>query len=103
MGLLGCLGGCMVGFEIGWTRFGGYAYQQHRELRRHLEQAGVIPHDYVQFLDFAAEHALLQRIGGGYRFIHALLLDYFADRWAESAGTQPIALTTQQVSRQVSV
>jgi hypothetical protein len=28
--------------------------------------------------DSASDHILLQRVGGGYRFIHALLLAYFA-------------------------
>jgi hypothetical protein len=74
---------------------------QHRRLLRHLKHADVVPRDYVRFLDFAAEHVLLQRIGGGYRFIHALLLDYFADLWAEeSEGTEPDqAVLAEQVSQ----
>jgi hypothetical protein len=63
----------------------------------------VIPHDYVQFLDFAAEHVLLQRVGGGYRFIHALLLDYFADLWTEPEEMESDAVPVEQASRQASL
>jgi len=32
----------------------------------------------VRFFDEATGNVLLQKVGGGYRFIHRLLLDYFA-------------------------
>jgi hypothetical protein len=54
---------------------------QHYVLMRLLAYLRCIPPHYVRFLDFAADHVLLQRVGGGYRFVHALLLDYFADQW----------------------
>jgi len=56
----------------------------HAKLLRQLERAGNAPADYVRFLDFAADHVLLLRVENSYRFIHALLLDYFADLWAET-------------------
>lgn len=34
---------------------------------------------YVDFLDYAAERILLRKVGGGYMFIHRLLLKYFAE------------------------
>jgi hypothetical protein len=37
-----------------------------------------MPWHYVRFLEEATERILLQRVGGGYRFIHPLFLDYFA-------------------------
>ena len=43
-----------------------------------LWQAGVAPSNYPHFLDYAAEHILLRKVGGGYMFVHQLLLDYFA-------------------------
>jgi len=43
-----------------------------------LWRAGAVPWHYVQFLDYAAERILLRKVGGGYIFIHRLLLDYFA-------------------------
>lgn len=68
--------GLFVGLLAGLR--GLHPYIQHRVLRRQLQRAGAVPPRYECFLDFAADHVLLQRVGGGYRFIHALLLDYFA-------------------------
>jgi hypothetical protein len=31
-----------------------------------------------RFLDYAAERILLRKVGGGYIFVHRLLLEYFA-------------------------
>jgi hypothetical protein len=37
-----------------------------------------MPWNYSRFLDYAAEHILLRKVGGGYLFVHRLLLEYFA-------------------------
>lgn len=61
--------------------FGGLAAWQHRRLLRQLADNGdVPPGDYIQFLDYAAERNLLRKVGGGYMFAHALLLDYFQNK-----------------------
>jgi len=57
---------------------GGAAYIQHAVLRTFLWRAGCIPWNHSRFLDYAAERILLRKVGGGYIFIHRLLLDYFA-------------------------
>lgn len=57
---------------------GGYACLQHIILRFILCYQGHIPWDYVHFLDEAADRLLLRKVGGGYIFIHRLLLDHFA-------------------------
>ena len=44
-----------------------------------LWRNGSLPWDCVSFLDYAAERILLRKVGGGYIFLHRLLLDYFAD------------------------
>ena len=36
-----------------------------------------MPLRYVRFLEEATERILLQRVGGGYRFIHPLFQEYF--------------------------
>ena len=64
--------------------FGGQAVVQHSVLRVLLRRVGLIPWRWVEFLDFAAGLVLLQKVGGGYIFIHRLLLEYFAD-----SGQQP--------------
>jgi hypothetical protein len=37
-----------------------------------------MPWNYPRFLDYAAERILLRKVGGGYIFVHRLLLEYFA-------------------------
>jgi hypothetical protein len=54
------------------------AFIQHFTLRLFLWRAGSIPRKYIHFLDYAAEHILLRKVGGGYSFVHRLLQDYFA-------------------------
>jgi hypothetical protein len=36
------------------------------------------PFQYVRFLDYAAERIFLRKVGGGYIFVHRMLLEYFA-------------------------
>jgi hypothetical protein len=57
---------------------GGATTIQHLILRLFLWQRKSIPWKYVQFLDYAAERILLRKVGGGYIFVHQLLLEYFA-------------------------
>jgi tetratricopeptide (TPR) repeat protein len=73
----GLLGGISYGIFGGW--FGGWnACVRHLVLRMLLWCAGSLPSNYAHFLDYAAERILLHKIGGGYIFIHRLLLEYFA-------------------------
>ncbi len=62
--------------------FGLLAYLQHTRLRAVLHDRGNAADDYVGFLNQTAERNLLRRVGGGYTFVHALLLQYFSDRQA---------------------
>ncbi|GAC1632748.1 MAG: hypothetical protein NVS4B9_25110 [Ktedonobacteraceae bacterium] len=59
-------------------RAGGMACIQHVVLRWLLWKDGALPWNYPRFLDHAAEHILLQKVGGGYMFVHRFLLEYFA-------------------------
>jgi Cdc6-like AAA superfamily ATPase len=61
-----------------WLVNGGFAVLQHYVLRYTLWRHHNIPWRYVTFLDFANRRILLRKIGGGYAFIHKLLLEYFA-------------------------
>jgi hypothetical protein len=58
---------------------GGLAYVQHFVLRLLLWCTRYMPFGYPRFLDYAAERILLRKVGGGYIFVHRLLLEYFAD------------------------
>lgn len=55
------------------------AFFQHYILRFWLACSGIFPWRAVPFLEDATTRMLLQRVGGGYRFTHRLLLEYFAN------------------------
>ena len=57
---------------------GGIAFIEHYILRAYLWWGGYVPWNYVRFLNYAAERALLSKVGGGYMFSHRLLLEHFA-------------------------
>jgi hypothetical protein len=58
---------------------GGKTCIQHFTLRLILCCDGYIPWNYAHFLDYATERIFLQKVGGGYIFIHRLLLEHFAE------------------------
>lgn len=62
----------------GTLTFGGFACLQHLSVRILLACKGLAPLRYVRFLDDAAHHMLLHRVGSGYIFIHRLLLEHLA-------------------------
>ena len=66
-----------LGFALA---YGQLAYYQHARLRRLLYDRGHIADDYPVFLNQTAERNLLRKVGGGYTFVHALLLQYFSGR-----------------------
>ncbi len=61
-----------------WAINGGLACIQHLVLRVLLWQTKCAPWNYPRFLDYASERILLRKVGGGYIFVHRLLLEYFA-------------------------
>lgn len=66
--------------------YGGHAYIQHRVLRIMLWRNGSAPLYYVHFLNYAADRIFLRKVGGGYIFVHRLLLEYFASLEPEEEG-----------------
>jgi predicted lipid-binding transport protein (Tim44 family) len=81
-GLVGGLGlglglGLVGGLGVGLVE-GGLACLQHLSLRFLLWRNDFAPWHYVRFLDYAAERGFLRKVGGGYIFVHRLLLEYFA-------------------------
>ena len=69
-----------IGFygSIGALIGGGAACIQHFSLRFILWRKGYLPWNYSRFLDYAAERLFLQKVGGGYIFVHRMLLEHFA-------------------------
>jgi NACHT domain len=72
--LLGLNFGLISGFI-----FGGIACIQHFVLRFILYRNGYSPWNYARFLDYATERLFLQKVGGGYIFVHRMLLEHFAE------------------------
>ena len=72
------IGGSIPGLAVGLS-CGGAAYMKHFVLRFLLWCARCVPFNYPKFLDYAAERILLRKVGGGYIFMHRLLLEYFAN------------------------
>jgi hypothetical protein len=69
--------GLFVGVMVGLNRSGS-AVIKHYALRLTLWLNGSTPFKFVNFLDHCARLILLERVGGGYIFIHRMLLDYLA-------------------------
>jgi hypothetical protein len=59
-------------------RLGGLAFIEHWSLRLILAVRGYTPWNLVRFLNHASDLILLRHAGGGYIFLHRLLLDHFA-------------------------
>ena len=73
----GLVCGWILGLAVGLLN-GGMACIKHALLRCCLWRAGVIPWNYTRFLDYGAERMFLHKVGGGYLFVHRLLLEYLA-------------------------
>ena len=69
----------LSGGFIGVMWYGGLDVFQHYTLRLILLLQGHTPANYTRFLDYAVDRIFLQKVGGGYRFIHRLLLEHFAE------------------------
>jgi eukaryotic-like serine/threonine-protein kinase len=85
VGLVVGLGGGLCG---GFA-FGGYACQSHFILRLVLSHNNSLPLRLVPFLDYATERIFLRRVGGGYIFIHRLLMEHFASLYTEQPPANP--------------
>lgn len=68
----------VTGLAFGFAAGGGEALIKHVLLRLILTITGITPWNYSKFLDYATASIFLQKVGGGYLFIHRLLLEHFA-------------------------
>jgi hypothetical protein len=51
-----------------------------------LRRRGAIPSRLPRFLDYGTRLIFLQRVGGGYRFVHGSLMEHIAGRRNGSGG-----------------
>src|SRR5262249_53658428 len=70
--------GLFCGLVVGLNR-GGSAVIKHYALRLILWLGSYTPLNFIKFLDHCARLILLKKVGGGYIFIHRMLLEYFAE------------------------
>lgn len=60
--------------------YGGLDVLEHSIIRLIIARRGHAPLNYAKFLDYAAnELNFLQKVGGGYVFIHRYMLEHFAE------------------------
>ena len=78
----GLVDGLVLGLAVALSAgswFGGLDVILHYFLRLLLYMKGRTPLNLVRFLDYAAKDLnFLQKVGGGYIFIHRMLLEHFA-------------------------
>lgn len=79
----GALYGFYAGLTTGavlWLWYGGMALVQYAVLRGMLSLQGA-RFFRTEYLEAAADRALLHRLGSGYLFVHPMLRESFARRW----------------------
>lgn len=77
----GLVFGLIVGLIFASTKGGGAFCVQHLIVRLMLWRRGVASWYYVRFLDYAADLIFLRKVGGGYIFVHRMLMEYFAAQY----------------------
>jgi hypothetical protein len=67
------------GFFITILFLGGFNAIVHYEIRTVLYFCKKVPLHLVDFLDHCVDRIFLQKVGGGYIFIHRMLMEYFSE------------------------
>jgi eukaryotic-like serine/threonine-protein kinase len=84
------IGGSMsLGLFLG-IKYGGLFLIQHYALRFILTLNNLLPWRLVPFLDHCVDLIFLRRVGGGYIFVHRLLMEHFAAMYKEEENDQRI-------------
>ena len=74
----GALAGVLAAWVAG-TLYGAGSVVNHYWLLFWLKRLGRVPSHYTEFLDETANRVILNKVGGGYMFIHRLLQEHFAE------------------------
>jgi hypothetical protein len=71
--------GWLFGGLLAGESYGGFTLIQHYALRLLLARNNLLPWRLVPFLDHCVDLIFLRRVGGGYIFVHRLLMEHFAE------------------------
>jgi NACHT domain len=86
--VVGLIVGLSVGLGVGLgvgLLYGGATVIQHYTLCWMLSRNGSLPLRLIRFLDYCVECIFLRKVGGGYIFVHRLLMEHFASLLGRSA------------------
>ena len=86
-GLFFLITGAFIGMITG-MEYGGLFLIQHYTLRFILARNNLLPWRLVPFLDHCVDLIFLRRVGGGYIFVHRLLMEHFAEMYVETPTTK---------------
>ncbi len=78
----GLVAGLAIGLLIGGV-YGGLTLIQHLALRFIVARNNLLPWKLIPFLDHCTDLIFLRRVGGGYIFVHRLLMEHFAAMYKE--------------------
>ena len=81
--IYGLTNGSISGLASG-VILGGDTLIQHYTLRLVLSKNNFLPFRLIPFLDHCVDLIFLRRVGGGYIFVHRLLMEHFADMYVET-------------------
>ena len=79
--IVGLLIGMLMGVFLGLVLT--ISVIQHYALRFILYSNRLLPKRLVPFLEYCTDHIFLRRVGGGYIFVHRLLMEHFAAMYPE--------------------
>ncbi len=80
---VGLFVGLSFGLIFGLQKYGGIVLIKHYVLRLILSRNNLLPWklgELVPFLNHCVDLIFLRRVGGGYIFVHHLLMEHFAER-----------------------
>jgi len=75
--------GFVCGLYLG-LRLGGTAVIEHYIFRVISGFQNTLPWRLIPFLDHCVDLIFLRRVGGGYIFVHRLLMEHFAEMYMET-------------------
>ncbi|HUI90379.1 MAG TPA: NACHT domain-containing protein [Anaerolineales bacterium] len=79
---IGVIIGLLAGLVSGFLN-GSFSFVKRYSLHLVLSSNNIFPWDIVSFLDYCTDLIFLRRVGGGYIFVHRLLMEHFADMYTE--------------------